>query len=464
VPIRLRLALITSLFAAVLVGAGGLLFSHELGSRLLGSLDGELQSRAQGIAAALQAGAAPSVAARQVTAPQDAFVQVLRPDGGLVANSAAAAARPLLSMAEIGRVGSSPVTVDGTVPDAEMHREPVRLVATRAASTLGPLLVVVGGLRDDVDHAVETVVQELLIGGAMVVPLAGLGAWLLAGAALRPVERMRRQVAAISERDQRSSLQVPRTRDELAALGATMNGLLARLQAALARERRLVADAAHELRTPLAVLRTELELAGRRERTREELVEAVANAARETDRLVRLAEDLLFLARTDEGVPVLRAEPQHLAEVLNTAASAHAQRAAANGVSCPVKVVDDPVVMLDEARVRQAVENLLDNALRVAPPGTSIEVEARVEDGMAVIAISDDGPGFPADFLPDAFQRFRRADVARAREHGGTGLGLAIVQAIALAHGGWTDATNRPGGGARVRFAIPLDGGTRGLV
>jgi signal transduction histidine kinase len=243
-----------------------------------------------------------------------------------------------------------------------------------------------------------------------------------------------------------------------------MNGLLARLQAALARERRLVADAAHELRTPLAVLRTELELAGRRERTRDELVQAVANAARETDRLVRLAEDLLFLARTDEGVPVLRAEPQHLAEVLHTAVSTHVQRAAASGVCCPVKVVDDPVVMLDEARVRQAVENVLDNALRVAPPGTSIEVEVRVEDGMAVIAIGDDGPGFPPDFLPEAFQRFRRADVARAREDGGNGLGLAIVQAIALAHGGWADAANHPGGGARVRLAIPLDGGTRELV
>jgi signal transduction histidine kinase len=464
VPIRLRLALITSLFAAILVGAGGLLFSHELGSRLLGSLDNELQSRAQGIAAALQAGAPPSAAARQVTAPQDAIVQVLMPDGSLVASSSEVAARPLLSTSQIGRVGASPATVDGTAPDAEKHPEPVRLAVMRATGTSGSLLVVVGGFRDDVDAAVNAVVQELLIGGAVLVPLAGLGAWLLAGAALRPVERMRRQVAAISERDQRSRLQVPRTRDELAALGETMNALLAHLQAALARERRLVADAAHELRTPLAVLRTELELAGRRERTHEELVEAVSNAARETDRLVRLAEDLLFLARTDEGVPVLRAEPQHLAEVLNTAVAAHAQRAAASGVSCHVDVVVDAVVMLDEARVRQAVENLLDNALRVAPRDSSIEVEARVEEGMAVIAISDDGPGFPADFLPDAFGRFRRADVARAREDGGNGLGLAIVQAIALAHGGWADAANRPGGGARVRFAIPLDGGTRELV
>jgi signal transduction histidine kinase len=237
-----------------------------------------------------------------------------------------------------------------------------------------------------------------------------------------------------------------------------MNGLLARLQAALARERRLVADAAHELRTPLAVLRTELELASRRERTREELVDAVANAARETDRLVRLTEDLLFLARTDEGVPVLRSEPQHLGDFLNTALSAHAQRAAAGGVSCHVNVVDDAVVMLDEARVRQAVENLLDNALRVAPPGSSIEVDARVEDGMAVIAISDDGPGFPPDLLPEAFQRFRRGDVARARQDGGSGLGLAIVQAIARAHGGWADAANRPDGGATVRLAIPVHG------
>jgi signal transduction histidine kinase len=236
-----------------------------------------------------------------------------------------------------------------------------------------------------------------------------------------------------------------------------MNGLLGRLQAALGRERRLVADAAHELRTPLAILRTELELAGRPERTREELVQAVANAAQETDRLARLAEDLLFLARTDEGVPVLRLEPVPLREVLHEAVAAHAAQAAAASVTVGVAVPDDMVV-LDEARIRQAVENLVDNAVRAAPAGSAIDVGVQVEDGVAVISVSDSGPGFHPDFIAHAFERFRRDDAARARDGGGSGLGLAIVDAIARAHRGRAEARNRPGGGATVDLAIPLAG------
>jgi heavy metal sensor kinase len=464
VSIRLRLALVCAVLALAVLGVGGLLFTNALRTELLAQVESELYSRAGAIASALQAGAPPDAETSQVVGPQDIFVQVVDPDGRIVAASAAAVASPLLSSTELRSVGSSATSIDHSLANVDRQPRPdrLRLAAVRTRTPTGPLVVIVGSSLDPVDDAVNQVTSELVVAAAAVVPLTGVGAWVLARTALRPVERLRRDVARISDRDERSRLRTPRTRDELAALGETMNGLLARLQAALVRERRLVADAAHELRTPLAILRTELELAGRRGRTREELIEAVANAAQETDRLVRLAEDLLFLARTDEGAPLLRTEPHRLLEVVDEATDRQAQRAVAGGVEIRLEVPEELVVVLDEVRVRQAVENLLDNALRMAPAGTAITVAGSAEGGMAAISVSDSGPGFPPDFLPHAFERFRRADDSRARQGGGSGLGLAIVDAIARAHGGRAEAANRPQGGATVSLVIPLHGPAAG--
>lgn len=461
-PIRLRLALLcTTLVLAVMAG-GGVLLTHVLGGDLLRELDDELRSRAGAAASALRAGAPAGAEVSQVGGPQDLFVQVAGDDGRIVASSGSTVAAPLLSASQLRAAAASPDPVERTLgPGARGGQaDRLRLVVIRSGATGGGY-VVVGATLDPVDDAVQDMTRELLVAAAVVAPLSALGAWGLAGAALGPVERLRRDVARISDRDEGVRVRSPRTRDELAALAATMNGLLGRLQAALGRERRLVADAAHELRTPLAILRTELELAGRPERTRDELVQAVANAVRETDRLVRLAEDLLFLARTDEGTPVLRLEPLPLREVLHEAVAAHAAQAAAASVSVGVAVpedMEDMVVVLDEARIRQAVENLVDNAVRVAPVGSAVGVEVQVEDGMAVISVSDSGPGFRPDFIAHAFERFRRDDAARARDGGCSGLGLAIVDAIARAHRGRAEARNRPGGGATVDLAIPLAG------
>jgi two-component system OmpR family sensor kinase len=458
-PIRLRLALLCTTLVLAVTAGGGVLLTHVLGSDLLRELDGELRSRADAAASALRAGAPATAEASQVEGPQDLFVQVAGEDGRIVASSGSTVAAPLLSAAQLRAAAASLDPIERTLPPGMrgVQADRLRLVVSRSGAPGGGY-VVVGGTLDPVDDAVRDMTRELLVAAAVVAPLSALGAWGLAGAALGPVERLRRDVARISDRDEGARVRSPRTRDELAALAATMNGLLGRLQAALGRERRLVADAAHELRTPLAILRTELELAGRPERTREELVQAVANAAQETDRLARLAEDLLFLARTDEGVPVLRLEPVPLREVLHEAVAAHAAQAAAASVSVGVAVHDDMVVVLDEARIRQAVENLVDNAVRAAPAGSAIDVGVQVEDGVAVISVSDSGPGFHPDFIAHAFERFRRDDAARARDGGGSGLGLAIVDAIARAHRGRAEARNRPGGGATVDLAIPLAG------
>jgi signal transduction histidine kinase len=227
--------------------------------------------------------------------------------------------------------------------------------------------------------------------------------------------------------------------------------MIARLEAAFARERAFVADASHELRTPLAILRTELELALRGSHTAAELEEAVRSAAEETERLSGLAEDLLVIARSDQGKLPIRRATVHADDLLETVAHRFKTRARASGR--PVRPEPAPGVTLDadQARLEQALANLVDNALRYG--GGAVTLSAVAENGAVELHVCDEGPGFPAAFLPRAFERFTRADEARAR--GGTGLGLAIAAAIAAAHGGSAHAANRRAG-ADVWITLPV--------
>jgi signal transduction histidine kinase len=230
--------------------------------------------------------------------------------------------------------------------------------------------------------------------------------------------------------------------------------MLARLQDSLARERRFVADASHELRTPLALLQTELELALRHKRTPGELEDALRSARDEVDRLSRLAEDLLVLARLDEGKLPLRTSPVPARELLEAVARRFDRRAAEEGRAL---AVDAGTVSFpgDRLRLEQALGNLVDNALRHGAGTVRLEADAR--DGNVELRVADEGPGFAMDVLPVAFERFTRQDEARG--DGASGLGLAIVDAIARAHGGTARATNAPGGGAVVMLTLPGEPG-----
>jgi hypothetical protein len=270
---------------------------------------------------------------------------------------------------------------------------------------------------------------------------------------------MRREAAAISELDAYTRLAVPNTRDEIAQLGLTMNSLLGRLQDALAQQRAFVADAGHELRTPLAILRTELELAARPGRDLEELRGAVANAGDETDRLTRLAEELLFLARHDERNARRTRELQPLHPILIRAADSARRRTHARNVEVTLEAPSDLAAAVVGDDLRRALDNLLDNAIRHAPTGSRVELAATRGANEVVIKVRDHGPGFPTDFLPHAFERFRRADASRTHDRGGdsgAGLGLAIVRAVARDHGGDVDARNAADGGAEVSVRIPV--------
>jgi two-component system OmpR family sensor kinase len=237
-----------------------------------------------------------------------------------------------------------------------------------------------------------------------------------------------------------------------------MDALLGRLQDALAQQRAFVADAGHELRTPLAILRTELELAGQPGRGIEELRGAVANAGAETDRLTRLAEELLFLARHDEHHGRQARELQPLQPILVRATEGARSRASARNVDVTLDAPADLAAEVVGDDLRRALDNLLDNAVRHAPAGSRVELRAARAADRIVISVRDHGPGFPVEFLPHAFERFRRADASRAHADGddtGAGLGLAIVRAVALAHGGDVHAENAGDGGAEVVLDLP---------
>jgi signal transduction histidine kinase len=440
-PIRIRLtAAFTAMMALVLTGVAiGTLLTF--GAAFDESLDHTLTNRLQQLQATDSASGPQSA---------DTVAQVLDVGtGAILSGSPTLAGRPLLSPGEItagaaGEFGVDHNTVTG-LPG------PVRILAGPIHRPSAPAAVaVVATSLAGRDAAVADLGEELAVALPLVLIAAAGGAYLLTAAALRPVERMRAQAAAITPTDPDPRLPVPPAHDEIARLGATLNALLGRLHAALARERQFTADASHELRTPLSLLTTELELALRRPRQPAELTAALRSALEETHRLSRLAHDLL-LTTTDNpepGNPRPQAIP--LRPILkSTLARYHHTTVVLN---CPDKLA----VCADTDDLTRAVANLIDNALHHgAAPITltaHLDHEATAEP-MVHLEVRDHGPGIDPHFLPRALDRFTRADPARTGT--GAGLGLAITAALARCNGGTLTATNHPNGGAILTLTLP---------
>ena len=446
--IRLRLASAFTLGAAVLFSLGSWLFVTTLSSGLLRSIDTQLAT-ALGLAGRYASLAPTTAEDSSVPVLAGAYqVQVVDAAGVVRRASDDTGRAPLLGAADRRLASRDRIFVSRSVDGVAMR------LAAGPYSTSGSVAIAAVSLGS-YDRTVRDLEVALVVGGVVVVVGAGIGSYLLARAALSPVERLRREVAALSDRDDEGTVPVPGTHDELAALASTMNELLTRLHAALARQRAFVADASHELRTPFAILRGELELAGRPGRTLPELAAAVSSAAEEAARLNRLTDDLLMLARSDSDRITVRREEVEIGAVLDKSVDAFRSRARAAAVEVRVESLRPLEWWADRDRLRQAVDNLLDNALRLAPRGTAVVVRAEVRGAALVVEVLDRGPGFPPEFLPRAFERFARPGPARGRDTGGAGLGLSIVQVIAAAHGGAATAGNRPGGGAWVRLELP---------
>jgi two-component system OmpR family sensor kinase len=447
-PIRLRLTLaVVGAMLFVLTTAGFLLYA-----RLAASLDRTtnqgLRARAADVAALVQqadTGLRESQKSALFTS-SGGFARVTTTRGAIVDQTPGLGRAALLSSSQLERARTSPLLVKRAL----FGDESVRLFAVPVAAQDRRLIVAVGTSLETRDNALAELRKELFIGGPLALLLASAIAYLVAAAALRPVERMRAQAESISGRSLSKRLAVTRSRDELSRLGETLNEMLTRVESSLERERSFLADASHELRTPLTLLKAEIELALERPRPKRELEAALQGAREESDRLAQLADDLLLLASLDKEVLRVQEVPVELDEVLRGIVSRFERRAQEHGRT----ITADGhrlQLTLDRLRVEQALTNLADNALRYGSGPvclTAIERDDAIE-----IHVTDEGPGFPTEFLPHAFERFSRASESRSRT--GTGLGLAIVATVARAHGGEAAAENRPEGGADVWLSFP---------
>ena len=378
-------------------------------------------------------------------AESDGFIQVVNAARQVIEGSSNVTGKP--PVAWIPPAALTIRTMDS--PVAGLNGE-FRVAAETAHTADGPVVVYAGRAKRHVNHDLFVAGAMLGVGLPLVVALVGGTTWFLVGRALQPVESISQEVADITGSDLHRRVPQPATRDEIARLASTMNGMLDRLEAATDRQRRFVDDASHELRSPLAVLRGELELA----LTHAETAEWRAVATRmlgDVSRQERLVDDLLFMARSEHG-------GNHVPEVLVDLDGVVLDEVERVRIRSSV-VIDVTGVSAAPIRGRaedlaRAVGNLLDNAVRHAAARVAVTLRLRGSD--AELVVQDDGPGIPLHMRDQIFERFARIDEGRSRDRGGTGLGLAIVSEIVQAHGG-TVMVEDAAVGARLVVRLPAD-------
>jgi signal transduction histidine kinase len=452
--LRARLVVTYTLAATGLFGVWAVVAVQALNNNLRSTLDSTLAARATPFLQALNEPESPDLPAaaseRGSGRVTGGLAVVFAADGGVRYSDPPAAAAPVRAVLPVGEAPSPALL------DRDVNGQQLRLRVDTVARRDGVWHVVVGVGVDTTDEASDRIEGVLRVTLPVLLVIIAGGTWFLAGAALRPVERMRAEAAALGAGDAGARLTEPATGDELHALAVTFNDLLDRLHHSLAQQRDFVADAGHELRTPLAIMAAELELADRPHRTPAELREAIATTRSEVERLRTLAEDLLLLATEEGALPDLSSAVD-LREVVAAAVTARQGIADRAGVTLQAVLPLSAPVAGEAAALRRAVDNVLSNALDHTPAGGTVSLELYPAGaGEVCLEVSDTGPGFPPEFLPHAFDRFRRAQTARTSVTS-TGLGLAIVAAVVRAHGGTVAAKNRvPGPGAAVSITLPM--------
>ncbi|WP_282084335.1 ATP-binding protein [Streptomyces tendae] len=465
--VRARATLAATLVVAVALVAAGTAVLLSLRSNLLGEAGTQAERSAREVATELAVGTPYADLSLDV---DDRPVQVVDDDGVLIAASEdlerisgtgvdAVKPRPAaspggedddadddddsgesLEPGEIGgriTVSDGSATIDGDTEDYRFAAVPVK------TDDRGTLTVYAGAPLSAEHGAVNTALTVMLIGFPLLLAVVAWVTWLVTRRALRPVEGIRREMAAITaSEDLARRVPVPGTHDEVARLASTTNETLAALESSVERQRGFVADASHELRSPIASLRTQLEVAA----AHPELLD-LDGAVADTVRLQRLAADLLLLARLDAGERPAEARVD-LAALAREAAEGRA------GVS--VRGAEDPVsVAGSRGQLGRVLANLLDNAQRHAR--SAVEVSVRRDGDAVVAAVADDGDGVPAADRERIFERFVRLDAARSRDDGGAGLGLAIARDVAVRHGGTLTVHDAPAGGALFELRLPGD-------
>jgi heavy metal sensor kinase len=448
VPTRLRLTLAFAVMMLLVLAVTGVFVYLRFRSELDRTIDLNLRTQTAALVPVIAGSETGLTTAVQspLLRGHESFVQVLDARGRIVAATSGLRGSPLLTGGQLAVAlrhtllltrGSTPTLAEGS-----------RLQATPVTtSSYGRVVVIVGATLDERSTALSNLALLLALVGPLALLIASVAGYGLASAALRPVELMRRRAAAVSASEPGRRLPLPAADDELRRLGVTLNDMLERLEESFAREQAFVANASHELRTPLATLKTELELALRRERSAEELRDALRSANDEVDRLSALADDMLVLARADEAALAVRRVEINVTELLSRVRN----RFAPQHSTIEVIVSNEMRLSGDPDRLEQALGNLVDNAIRYGAGKVTLRASAN-EQGVE-LHVEDAGPGFPPGFEDQAFERFTRANPGRVGR--GAGLGLSIVRTIGHAHGGDAHAANRPSGGADVWIVIP---------
>jgi two-component system OmpR family sensor kinase len=457
-PIRWKLTLAFALALTIVLTAVGIFLHFQLSTDVDREIERDLRTRAAQLSGLLMResiSALPTSAAEQLE-PDETIAQILTPTGGVVAATAYADVR-LLTAEQLRDAAVGELFVDR--PGDINLDESLRIFAMPVHARGENFVVVV---TDSLDERAQTLASTLgveIVGLAVaLIASCGAGYWV-SGLALRPVEELRRRAAAISGNDlvdtQRAPLPVSPVTDEVGRLGRTLNDMLDRIgraqaaqRDALERQRRFLADASHQLRTPLAIIKAEVELAQSGTTKGDDLQAALTSIGEETDRLSRLTEQLLVLAAADEQRLSLSRESVKLGDLLEEVAGRGRGRAQLQGRAITV-VSDETTISADPQRLEYALGNLLDNALTHG--AGDMELLGKRDGGVVELHVRDHGSGFPESYLAHPFVRF----APTASTGRGTGLGLAIVLAITEAHGGVVSLANDHG--ASVRLGLPID-------
>ncbi|GCE07717.1 sensor histidine kinase [Dictyobacter aurantiacus] len=474
VPFSLRLQLAawyTSAFAVLLL-LTGMVFYQYLERSLEASVDTDLGLRAQQIASSLVLhqgtitlrdlnlalpGLDTSTHGTDTTSSdvsQGTLVRLLDAHGKLLGETSAFHTLHAPQSSVTQPLQGTPW--QGTV--LSTRDQEVRLYSRTLTSAGQPLAVIQVGESLATLHALlHQLVAALLAVGALVLVSCALGSYWLAGRSFAPMKRLAETASKIQAGDLHQRVPVPSVRDEMQYLALTLNKMLDSLDESFSRQRRFVADASHELRTPVTVIRNKADIALRKSRTPQEYTIVLQSISAETERLSQLISDLLALARGDEGQAQFERETVHL-DTLIEAVAANAEELAHKRDICLSVQTLPPVTLLgDEARLIQMILNLLDNAIRYTNPGGSVQVGLLTNSSEVQFIVQDTGIGIAPEHLPHIFERFYRVDPSRTRTEGsGTGLGLSIVEWIVRKHEGSIEVSSQVGQGSCFIVHLPI--------
>ncbi|HEY4267833.1 MAG TPA: ATP-binding protein [Galbitalea sp.] len=452
--IRARITVQTLVIALVLCSAAAILFGISV-QAVVRSATAQLLANDAG---PFEADIRKAPTDPSLVIAEDQQVAVINPSGAIVLSSLPRALR-----AKTGALLALDTTPRDVAAGSHTYLGRMEKVRTDA----GTWRIVSVRDQEQGDLVMQRLTVTLLVGDLALVVGFGIAAWLLTGAALRPVNDMRRDAERLSEEESLDGLPIGEANDEIARLAGTLNAFIDRNRQTVIRERQMISDASHELRTPLGILSAQLELAESEERTPAEVLAEVAEARDTVRRLSTLTTNLLTLARLETGNASRPTSWPVLAHELTASVDRARVLAQAKSVSVDYSVVstveEDRSYAVPDTAFASVIDNLVINAISAVDHGGHVHVSADQSETAMTVSVTDDGPGLPPEFIPIAFDRFTRPDEARQRDHGGSGLGLAIVSATARAAGGDASIRNT-GTGLEVTMVIPPIGWPRSQV